>query len=95
MLSGLATINKVAGDTVAKIPGVSESQIDENLIAASNTLEKFNSIKTQQTMKTFVHNQRSFVSPFVENINTVNLLYNQPMELIFDQENIYLKQLVS
>lgn len=41
-------------------------------------------------MKQFENNQSSCVRPFVENINTVNRLYNQPMELVFDQENIYL-----
>ncbi len=95
LLSGLATINKVAGDAVAKIPVVSDSQIDETLIAASNRLEKFNTSKTKQTMEQFETNQSSFVSPFVENINTVNQLYNQPMEILFDQENLYLRLLVS
>lgn len=90
LLGGLATINKFAGDAVAMIPVVSDSQIDETLIEASNQLGKICSKKTEQTMEQFRSNQKSCVSPFVENINTVNRLYNQPMELIFDQENIYL-----
>lgn len=90
LLGGLATINKFAGDTVAKIPFVSDSQIDEALIEASNQLGKRCSKKTVQTMEQFQSNQSSCVSPFVENINTVNRLYNQPLVLLFDQENIYL-----
>jgi len=87
----LATINKVAGDAVAKIPVVGETQIDETLIEASSRLEKFCSRNTEQTMEQFASNQSSCVRPFVENINTVSKLYNQPMELLFDQENIYLR----
>jgi hypothetical protein len=90
-LTGLATINKVAGDAVAKIPVVGETQIDETLIEASSRLEKFCSRNTEQTMEQFASNQSSCVRPFVENINTVSKLYNQPMELLFDQENIYLR----
>lgn len=89
LLSGLASINRVAGDAVAKVPVVSKSQIDETLIETSNRLERFSSRRTEQNMEQFVNNQSSYVRPFVENINAVNRLYNQPMELIFDQENIY------
>jgi len=89
LLSGLASINRVAGDAVAKVPVVSKSQIDETLIETSNRLGRFSSRKTEQTMEQFVNNQSSCVRPFVENINAVNRLYNQPMELLFDQENIY------
>ena len=89
LLRGLASINRVAGDVVAKVPIVSKSQIDETLIETSNRLGRFSSRKTEQTMAQFVNNQSSCVRPFVENINAVDKLYNQPMELLFDQENIY------
>lgn len=90
LLGGLASINKFAGDAVAMIPVVSDSQIDETLIETGNQLDKICSKKTEDTMEQFRSNQSSCVSPFVENINTVNRLYNQPLELLFDQENIYL-----
>lgn len=90
LLNGLATINKVAGDAVAMIPVVSDSHIDETLIEASNQLGQLCSKKTEQTMEQFESNQNSCVSPFVENISTVNHLYNQPAVLLFDQENVYL-----
>ena len=89
LLSGLASINKVAGDTVAKIPVVSKSQIDETLIETSRRLEEFSSRRIEQNMEKFVSSQSGAVHPFVENINTVNRLYNQPMEMLFDDENIY------
>lgn len=89
LLGRLATINKFAGDVVANIPFVSDSQIDETLIKASSQLGKLCSKKTEQTMEQFQGNQSSCVSPFIENINTINRLYNQPVVLLFDQENIY------
>ena len=74
---------------MAKVPVVSKSQIDETLIETSNRLGRFNSKMTEQNMEKFVNKQISCIRPFVDNINTVNRLYNQPMELLFDQENIY------
>lgn len=89
LLSGLASINRFAGDAVAKVPVVSKSQIDETLIETSKRLGKYSVKKTEQTMEQFVNYQSGYIRPFVENINTVNRLYNQPMELLFDQENMY------
>ena len=90
VLGGLASINRVAGDAVGKVPGVSKSRIDETLIKASNRLGKFSSRMTEKTMEQFSNNQGGCVLPFIANINAINRLYNQPMELIFDQENLYL-----
>lgn len=89
LFGGLASINKAAGNAVAKIPLVSNSQIDEALIASGEQLEEYRSKQTAQTMRQLVNYQNSAVYTFVENIKTINRLYNQPMELIFDNESVY------
>ena len=89
LLSGLASINKVAGNAVAKIPVVSKSQIDETLIEASSRLGNFSSKRTEQTMEHLINRQSSAVHIFIGNINMLNRLYNQSMDLLFDKENIY------
>jgi len=35
--------------------------------------------------------QSSYIYPFIENINTINALYNHPINMFFDEENIYLE----
>ena len=90
LLKGLASVNKVAGEAIAKVPVISKSQIDETLIKAGDKLGEFNSKRTVQTLNQFIEKQSAYVRPFVDNINTVNRLYNQPTELLFDQENFYL-----
>ena len=37
-------------------------------------------------------NESSIVRPFIESINVVNYLYNQPMEILIDKENVYLAE---
>jgi len=90
LLKGLASVNKIAGETIAKVPVISKSQIDETLIKAGDKLGEFNLKRTEQTLNQFIEKQSAYVRPFVDNINTVNRLYNQPTELLFDQENFYL-----
>src|SRR5690606_20729029 len=90
LLGGLANINKVVGDAVAKVPLVSKSKLDETLIGSSDWLDKFNSRKTEQTMNQFLDHQNSSVHAFIENINLINKIYNKPLELLFDNNNLYL-----
>ncbi len=91
LLSGLATINKAAGEAIAKIPIVSNSQIDETLIEAGSRLENFGSRRTAETMEQLLDSEDSSVRPFIDNINIINVLYNQPMDLLFDKENVYFR----
>ncbi|NLY36139.1 MAG: hypothetical protein GX046_02765 [Tissierellia bacterium] len=90
VLSGLATVNKFVGEAAGKVPVLSKSKFDETLIDASTWLDTSSSKKTEQTMSQFLYNRINDVSPFVDNINNINRLYNQPMELLFDQENMYI-----
>ena len=67
----------------------SKSQLNDNLTETRNKLEKNNLRRIDQTMKPFVDRQISIVCSFIDNINTINKLYNQPVGLPFDKENIY------
>lgn len=89
-INGLAGANKAAGEVVAKIPIISKLQIDETLIETGDKLGRLESKRTEQTMKQLIEKQSSCVRPFVDNINMVNKLYNQPIELLFDKENLYI-----
>lgn len=83
-------MNRVTGETIAKIPGISRSQIDETLIDAGKKIGTYEDKRIQTTMSKLVERQSSCVHPFIENINTVNKLYNEPMTLIFNNETLYL-----
>ena len=90
LLGGLAGINKLAGNALSRVSIASKFQIDETLIKTGNRIGGFNSRMTEQNMGRFAYNEISCISPFIENINAVNRLYNQQMELVFDQESLYL-----
>ena len=88
-LKGVAGLNRVLGKGIAKIPKISDGQIDENLIEAGDKVQSFSEKRTENTMELFAHEYCTCVNPFVDNINAVNRIYNEPVELLFDSENIY------
>lgn len=92
LLSGLANVNTVVGKAIAQIPVISKSQLDESLIEAGERIEKAKDKRTEQAMNSLVEKQGSYVRPFIENLVTISTMYNQPMELYFDEENLYINQ---
>lgn len=88
-LKGVAGLNRVLGKGIAKIPKISDGQIDENLIEAGDKVQSFSEKRTENTMELFAHEHCTCVNPFVDNINAVNRIYNEPVQLLFDRENIY------
>lgn len=90
LFGGLSAINKGAGTAIAKIPGINKSQIDETLIEAGERIGAYKNRRVQTTMQQLLERQSSCVRPFIDNINAVNLLYNEPVTLIFNHDTLYL-----
>ncbi|MBQ4313453.1 MAG: hypothetical protein IJC18_04500, partial [Clostridia bacterium] len=91
-LKGLSKISSGAGKLIEKIPVISKSQLDENLIKAGDALQKANANRTQNIIQLFANGRTDYVSPFIENICVIDNLYNRPMQLMFDSENIYIAE---
>lgn len=94
-LKGLSKLSKGAGKIVEKIPVISKSQLDENLIKAGGFLQNIDTNRTQNVMQILADSQTDYISSFVENIHTIDNLYNQPMQLMFDSENIYIAKVAT
>ena len=90
LFGGLSAINKGAGTAIAKIPGINKSQIDETLIEAGERIDAYKNRRVQTTMQQLLERQSSCVRPFIDNINAVNRLYNEPVTLIFNHDTLYL-----
>lgn len=87
---GLSAASKAIGNTAAKIPFLSKSRIDESLIETGGKIKKRSAKKTEKTLKPFRDVKESPALPFVENLEAVNRLYNQPTAFLFDKDNLYL-----
>lgn len=94
-LKGLSKLSSGAGKIVEKIPVISKSQLDENLLKAGGILQDVDNNRTQNIIQILADSQTDYISSFVENIHTIDNLYNQPMQLMFDSENIYVAKVAT
>lgn len=92
MLSGLANASRFIGDTIAKVPVISKSQLDENLIEASGKLGGREEKRTVEAMENFIQNRVNVTQAFVESIRAINELYNKPVTYFLDGENVYIQK---
>lgn len=90
VLKGIAKASTSVGKFVEKIPVISKSQVDETLITAGGKLDEINADKLRKQMRALIAYQSNSIRPFIENIDTINELYNKPVQLLIDEENLYL-----
>lgn len=86
VLKGVAGLNKALGKGISKIPKISDGQVDEALIGAGERVDGFSEKRTESTMELFAREECICVRPFIDNINTVSMIYNEPMDLLFDKK---------
>lgn len=91
ILKGVAGFNKAIGKGISKIPKISDGQMDETLIDAGQKVELYNDKRAENTIELFVKEDCACVQPFVDNLCTISMIYNEPIDLLFDNENIYFK----
>lgn len=89
-LGALSAVSRAAGKTVEKIPVISKSQLDENLINAGEVLGEHSETRTDSALGRLTEYSGDCVRPFVEQIRAIDHVYNSPMNILFDSENVYL-----
>jgi len=94
-LKGLSKLSSGAGKIVEKIPVISKSQLDKNLLKAGGILQDVDTNRTQNVVQILADSQTDYIRSFVENIHTIDNLYNQSMQLMFDSENIYISKVAT
>jgi len=94
-LKGLSRLSSSAGKIVERIPLISNSQLDENLIKVGGILQDVDTTRTQNIMQILADSQTDYISSFVENILTIDRLFNQSIQLMFDSDNIYISQMTT
>ena len=89
-LKGVAGFNKAIGKTIAKIPKIRDGQVDEKLIEKGERVNNLTLQRTENIMESFKKESCESIKPFIENIKLVNAVYNKPVEILFDKNNMYL-----
>lgn len=92
ILSGLSAASKFMGNAIAKVPVISKSQLDENLIEAGSLLGTQGEQRAVVALSGLIQTRANVTVPFVENIRVINNLYNKPVQYRIDGDSIYVQQ---
>ena len=89
ILGGIAGFNKITGKVINKIPVIEKGPVDEKLIEIGEKIDDFNVSKQDDIMKKFIKFKDPCIVTFINSINRISELYNKPLDICFDDSNIY------
>ena len=90
LTKGVAEVSKGTGKVVSKIPFVSKGSVDEFLIESSEKIRKFNDKRNSNSVQRLTANSMKGSNPFIESLNQISKIYNEPIEVLIDNKNLYL-----
>lgn len=88
---GASIAAKETGEFISKIPIIERSKIDEALIGSSKLLNDANLKRMKRTRDTISSSKYGISDVFVRNLQNVKRLYNEPMDVLVDNDNVYVK----
>ena len=86
----ISKTTSAVGTFAEKLPVVEKTQIDETLIARGDKLDDKVTGKVHGQMKQLIEQQGNFVRPFIDNIDAINRLNNDPVQLVVEKNNLYI-----
>ena len=92
IIDGIGAVIKGMGKTVGSIPKISDAQFDEALIEAGQKLNKKNSINIDRKLETVEQFKDNHIEYFLDNLSSVDLMYNGENAMLTDGENLYVLQ---
>ncbi len=91
LLNGFATVAKGTGEIIHQIPFIEKGPVDEWLISAGDSINGLTKEQTEKALKQFKENYASGAKQFSDAIEDIKELYNNPVTVMIDDNNMYLK----
>lgn len=92
-LDNLSKLGEDAGNMLAKTPIGDKTQIDEALLSAGKDVGDVRKRDTKRNMDVIIEAKDEMVRPFINNIKTMDRMYNDPIELFVAEDGIYMHRL--
>ena len=92
IVGGIGVAAKGLGKAIAAVPVIREGPVDEALISAGDSIGKFNRDVVKRKLEAFETFEADRMAPFIENLQSVSLIYNQENSMITDGVHLYLLQ---
>lgn len=88
---GLSNLEKGLGTKMAKLSYLSDKKITTNLISRGEKHIESTGNKAVEKISSFSNKDCLYAMSFIDNINKVNKLFNEDVELLFDENNLYIE----
>ena len=76
---------------MAKLSYLSDKKITTNLISRGEKHIESTGNKAVEKISSFSNKDCLYAMSFIDNINKVNKLFNEDVELLFDENNLYIE----
>lgn len=90
LLGGLGKVAKVSGKAIAKVPGIKKGSLDEGLISAGDNIKQHKATRVEEKLERLVDMSNTNVSPFVDNLKLIDRMNNEPLRLVFNEDQLYI-----
>lgn len=87
---GLSKASKATGAGLGNAPLLNKTQLEDNLLHVSVRIKEHDEDKRGAPLRVLAENSSATVIPYVEAIEDFNRYHNEPMDVVFDRENIYI-----
>ena len=87
---GLSKASKATSSGLDNTPLLNKTSLGDNLIQVSVKLKEYDEDKREEPLKILAENSSATVLPYVESIEDINRYHNEPMDVMFDKEYIYI-----
>lgn len=92
LIKGTKKASVAMGKAIAKTPVISKGPIDEALIETGKKLEHAEKLRQLESMELFNNESDSGLRSFSDLLRHYNRSFNEPQELIFDNQYVYLPE---
>lgn len=90
LVGGFGAVTKEVGKVIAAVPIIKEGPVDEALITAGESIGRFNRNTLQKKLETFELFEDNRMDSFVENLQSVSMMYNTENAVLTDGTHLYL-----
>lgn len=90
LIGGIGSLAKTVGKAIGSVPVLRDGSVDEALIHAGDTLDSRGQEWLAKKLERFEELEDDRMRTFIENVQSVDLLYNQPRSMLTDGESIYI-----
>ena len=90
-MGGVARVSKFAGGTIAKIPRISNGQVDENLIAAGEHIDDLGEGSVKKMTEKLSAAEDGGIGVFADNIMMLDRIGNKPVAFLTDGKDLFIE----